>query len=55
MSDGKIILLHLIDGLIKKIYLSKMSFFPESYTHDKSKIEVEVNLSNYLIMQQNMT
>ena len=29
-----------------------MSYFPESYTHVKSKIKVELNL---LIMQQNLT
>ena len=31
----------------KKYTLCKMSYLPESYTHSKSKIKVELNLPNY--------
>ena len=34
-------------GLIKKIQLHKMSYFPEPYTRNKNKIKVELDLSNY--------
>ena len=32
--------------LIKKILLYKISYFPESYTHSKNKIKLELDLSN---------
>ena len=35
-------------GLIKKISLYKMGYFIERYTRSKSKIKVEVELSNYI-------
>ena len=34
-------------GLIRKISLHKMNYFPEPYTHSKNKIKVELALSNY--------
>ena len=34
-------------GLIKKILLYKISYFPEQHTHSKNKIEVENDLGNY--------
>ena len=34
-------------GLIKMILLYEMSYFPESHTHSKNKIGVELDLSNY--------
>ena len=34
-------------GFIKKIQLNKMSYFPEAYTHSKSKMAEELDLSNY--------
>ena len=34
-------------GLIKKILLYKMNYFPEPYTRRKSEIKVELDLSNY--------
>ena len=37
MSNGKVTIIHLIAGLIKKISLYKMSYFPEQYGHSKSK------------------
>ena len=39
--------IHLIVGLIKKISLYKMSYFPEPYTRNKKKIKAELELSNY--------
>ena len=34
-------------GLIKKVSLYKISYFPEPYNPSENKIEVELNLSNY--------
>ena len=49
MLNGKIKIIILITGLIKKILLYKISYFPKPYTCSKKK---EVN-ENFLIMQQN--
>ena len=40
-------IIHLIVGLIKKILLYKMSFFPEPYTRSKNKIKTELDFSDY--------
>ena len=40
-------IIHLIVGLIKKISLYEMSYFPGSFTHNKNKIKIELDLSNY--------
>ena len=40
-------IIHLIVGLIKKILLYKMSFFPEPYTRSKNKIKIELDFSDY--------
>ena len=40
-------IIFLIDGLIKNILLNKLSYFPEPYAHSKSKINVELDLSNH--------
>ena len=37
MPNGKVIKICLIVGLIKKTMLYKMSYFPEPYTHSKTK------------------
>ena len=37
MLNGKIMIIVLTIGLMKKISLYKMSYFPEPYTHSKSK------------------
>ena len=34
-------------GLIKKIWLNKMSYYPEPHILSKTKIENELDLSNY--------
>ena len=47
MSDGKIMIIHLIVRLIKKILLYKMSYFPQLYTRIKNKIKVELDLPHY--------
>ena len=36
-------------GLMKKISLYKMSYFPEPYTRSKSKIKLELHLHNSAI------
>ena len=35
MSKGKVMIINLIAGLIKKILLYKMSYFPEPYIRSK--------------------
>ena len=45
VSNGKIMILHFIVGLIKNV-VKKMSYFPP-YSHSKNKAEVELYLSNY--------
>ena len=37
---------HLIVGLIKKILVYKMSYFPKPYIRSRKKIEVELYLPN---------
>ena len=51
MLSGKVMIIHLKVGLIKKILLSKISYFSELYTHVKNKKKVN---SVCLIMQQNL-
>ena len=40
MLNGKATIILLIIGLVKKILLNKMSYFPEPYTHSKSKLKL---------------
>ena len=47
MSNGKVMIIHLTVGLIKKTSLYKVSYFLESYSHNKSKIRIELDLSSY--------
>ena len=47
MLIGKATRILLTVELIKKLYLYKNSYFPESHTHSKNKIEVELGLSKY--------
>ena len=45
MSNGKVMIIHLIVGLIKRYCYIKMSYFP-LHSHSKNKIEVELDSSN---------
>ena len=47
VSNGKAMIIRLTIGLIRKISLYIMSYFPEPWTQNKIKIKVEFNLSNY--------
>ena len=47
MSNGKAMIIFLTVGLIKKILLYKLIYFPEPNTLSKSQIEVELDLENY--------
>ena len=47
MANGKVIIIRLIVGLIKKISIYKLRHFPESHTHTKKIIKLELDLSNY--------
>ena len=49
MSNGKATIIFLKVGLIKKILLHKMSYFPKPYNRSKNKIKVELGMSNYAI------
>ena len=44
----KFLIVGLIVGLIKTISLYKMSYFSKPYTHSKSKIKLELDLSHYV-------
>ena len=44
---GKAIIIPLTVGLLKKISLYKMSYFPKPYSQNKNKIKVELDLSHY--------
>ena len=48
MLKGKVLIIHLIFGLIKKM-LYKMSYIPEPYIRGKNNIKVELNFSSYAI------
>ena len=48
MSNGKVMIIHLTVGLIKKILLYKVTYFPETHSHSKNKIKADSNLSNYV-------
>ena len=45
LSNGKVIITHLIVELIKKILLYKMSYFPET-TQSKNEIKNDLDLSS---------
>ena len=47
MSNGKVLIIHLIIGLIKKIPFYKVIYFPEPYDHNRNKIKFDLNLSNH--------
>ena len=52
MWNGRVMIIRLMAGQIKKISLkwvksNKMSYFPEWYSHIKSKIKIEWALPNY--------
>ena len=47
MPNWKAMITYLTVELTKNIQSCKMSYLPESYTHSKSKIKVELNLPNY--------
>ena len=46
MSNGQVVIVHLIVELIKKILLYKVSYFAEP-THSKNKIKIDLNLFSY--------
>ena len=46
-SNGKAVIICVIVGLINKISLYKLIYFPEPYSHIKNKINVELYLCNY--------
>ena len=48
ISNGKVMIIRLIVGLIKKISLHEMKCFPEPYTCSKSKIKAELGSSNHV-------
>ena len=37
-SNGKVMIIHLIVEYIKNLFLDKMSYFPEPYTHSKNNV-----------------
>ena len=47
MSNGKALTVRLIAGLIRKISLYKLSYFPKPYTHSKHKMKFALDFYNY--------
>ena len=47
MWSRKTMLISLTVGLIKKILLYKMNYFPKLSSHSKNKIKVQLVLSDY--------
>ena len=47
MSNGKAVIIILLVGVIKRILSNKLTFFGEPSTRSKSKINIELVLSNY--------
>ena len=46
MSNGKVMMFHLMVELIMKTLLYKMNYFPEPYSSSKNKIKLELDLYN---------
>ena len=49
MSNGKVMIIHLIVGLIKKTLYKMSKYFPKPYEPFGGDINVKVDLSNYAI------
>ena len=49
MSSGKIMIIRLIVGYIKKHSRKMRQNFPQPFSHSKCKIKVEIDLSTYAI------
>ena len=47
MSNGKAMIILLTVGLIKKIYLYQISYFPEPNTSSQNKIKFQLDLLNH--------
>ena len=47
MSNGKAMIILLTVGLIRKISLYQISYFPERNTRSQNKIKVQLGLLNY--------
>ena len=47
MLSGKVMIIHLIAGWIKKILLWKMSYYPEPDSHIRNKIRIKLDFSYY--------
>ena len=47
MPNGKVMILHLIVELIKRIFLYKIIYFPP-YGHSKNEIKIDLDSCSYL-------
>ena len=47
--NGKVIIIHLIAGLIKKILHNMSQYFPKPYNRFGGNVKAELDLSNYAI------
>ena len=47
MSHGKVMIIHLIIGLIKKSFYKMVQYFPKQFEPFGGDINVKVDLSNY--------
>ena len=46
ISNGTVVIIHLIVRLMKKISLYKMSYFQKPYDHSRNEIKFGLDLSN---------
>ena len=49
MSNGKVIIILLIAGLIKRTFYKKSQYFPKPYRSFDGNVTVELDLSSYAI------
>ena len=49
MSNGKVIIILLIAGLIKRTFYKKSQYFPKPYRSFDGNVKVELDLSSYAI------
>ena len=45
MTNGKVMITHLIVVLIKEISVYKMTYFPEPHTRSRDKMETKLDLN----------
>ena len=47
MSNGEVMIIHLIVGLIRKTLYKMNQFFPKPYRNFEGDVKIELNVFNY--------